>query len=109
MIPEVVERLKRAGVDLTPGLADDEFTRIEVTFGFSFSSEHRRFLASAVPIGDYWVDWRAATYDRLRSRVDWPVDGVIFDVHNNDFWPLSWGARPADETAAERTARARLK
>jgi hypothetical protein len=106
IVREAVERLQRAGVGLTPGLSDKEFARIEEMFAFSFSSEHRRLLA--VPVGDAWVDWRSATHERLRARVDWPVDSVIFDVHNDGFWPLSWGVRPGDSASAARIVRDRL-
>jgi hypothetical protein len=67
IVAEAVERLRSAGVRMTPGLTGDEQARIEETFGFSFGSEHRRFLAAAVPIGDVWVDWRKADDDRLRA------------------------------------------
>jgi hypothetical protein len=36
----------------------------------------------------------------LRGRLDWPVDGVLYDVEHNAFWPSSWGHRPEDLAAA---------
>lgn len=33
---------------------------------------------------------------------------MIFDVHNNGFWPSSWGDRPGDRDLAGRHARRRL-
>jgi MFS family permease len=48
---------------LTPGLTNDEVARIEKTFAFSLGSEHRLFLATAVPVGEAWVDWRTATHE----------------------------------------------
>jgi len=25
----------------------------------------------------------------------WPIEGVLFDVASNEFWPSSWGERPS--------------
>src|SRR5262249_34920963 len=109
LVTDAVERLRRAGVKLTRGLGDEEIARIEETFGFSFGSEHCAFLAAALPVGERWVDWRKATREEIQARLDWPVDGVIFDVRNNGFWPSSWGQRPTDLQSAEQQARERLR
>lgn len=53
-------------------------------------------------------DWRAESEEHLRGRLDWPVEGVIFDVQNNGFWPASWGDRPHEKGDREREARGHL-
>jgi hypothetical protein len=108
LVSESVERLRRAGVQMEPGLDGDEVAQIEEAFGFRFGSEHRAFLSTALPIGKSWMDWRNDTETSLKERLDWPVDSVIFDVHNNDFWSASWGDRPEDSARAEERARGRL-
>jgi hypothetical protein len=55
------------------------------------------------------VDWRAPSHEEIQARLDWPVDGVIFDVHNNGFWPSSWGERATEPISVERQARERLR
>ena len=30
----------------------------------------------------------------LRRHLEWPVDGLLFDVENNGFWIEDWGDRP---------------
>ncbi len=37
-----------------------------------------------------------------------PVEGVLFDVEQNDFWYDGWGPRPADPAQAAVTAKALL-
>jgi hypothetical protein len=54
------------------------------------------------------MDWRDAPRAVLQGRLDWPVEGVIFDVHKNGFWPSSWGDRPQESILAEGQARERL-
>ena len=108
LVSQAVERLRAAGVKLTRGLRDREITRIEESFGLTFGPEHRALLAAALPVGTPWVDWRKASRAEIQSRLDWPVDGAIFDVLNNGFWPASWGERPSDPIAAEGHAREHL-
>jgi hypothetical protein len=55
LVREAVERLRRSGVNLEPGLREAEIARIEETFGFGFGSEHREFLSAALPTGDSWI------------------------------------------------------
>jgi hypothetical protein len=104
-IAEVIRRLESAQVSLEPGLSAQELSAIEARFGISFNPAHRALLATALPSGEEWMDWRHGVVDVLRGRLDWPIDGIVFDVHQNGFWPRSWGPRPAAPADAERVAR----
>lgn len=80
---------------ILPGLSDDEFERIEGEFGFEFADDHRAFLGAGLPAGPgRWPDWRAGDSNALRGQLGWPVEGLLFDVENNDFWVEDWGDRP---------------
>ncbi len=105
LVTQAVARLRGAGVTLTRGLSDGELSKLETALGFTFGPEHRRLLAAVLPTGDSWVDWRHASSDDLRSRLDWPIEGVIVDVRGNAFWPVSWGERPDSPAMAEKLAR----
>jgi len=89
-----------------PGLTEAEFAAIEADFGFTFADDHRAFLAAGLPVGRRWVDWRDGDRDELRGRLAWPVEGVLFDVEQNDFWYEGWGPRPLDPVQAAVTAKA---
>ncbi|MFC4083368.1 hypothetical protein [Amycolatopsis samaneae] len=91
-----------------PGLSDAELDEVEERFGFRFAADHRTFLAAGVPIGDRWPDWRCGNPDQLRKRLDWPVDGVLYDVEHNAFWLPDWGMRPIDLSDALAVARRQL-
>ena len=93
---------------LSPGLTDAEAGAIEREFGFTFAADHRAFLAAGVPAGRGWPDWRGADRQRLRELLALPVDGVLFDVAENDFWYEGWGPRPASPEGAVAAARAYL-
>lgn len=109
LVARALESLQSAGVQLEPGLSETELSRIEDRFGFTFGPEHRDLLRLGLPSGDLsWPDWRNGSPEDLQERLDWPIDGLVFDVHNNGFWPASWGERPPDDMEKERHARARL-
>lgn len=109
LVEQALERLRLAGVRFEPGLSDAEVTRIQRDLGFIFGPEHRELLQAALPVGSpSWPDWRSDSADTLAARLDWPIDGVVFDVIHNAFWPSSWGDRPSDAKERERRSRLQL-
>lgn len=117
---EAARRLAQIGCcEIAPGLTDAEFERIETTYGFEFADDHRAFLAAGLPLSvplepvdgvSYawkrpWPDWRDPDSHAVRERLEWPVDGVLFDVAHNVVWDDAWGARPAGRDEAVETAR----
>ena len=90
---------------IEPGLAETELAGIESEFGFTFAPDHRDFLAAGLPTGSGWPDWRAPDRSTLRAALTAPVEGVLFDVAENDFWYEGWGPASGDRLA---TARAGL-
>ncbi len=108
LIAQAIRRLRASGVRLDRGLSDEEVSLVQDKFMFTFGPEHCEFLQAAVPVGESWPDWRNDPENNLRGRLDWPVDGVIFDVRQNGFWPVSWGDRPDGRDDRESEARAHL-
>lgn len=108
VIAQSVQRLGASGARLEPGLSDEEVSQIQSRLAFTFGPEHREFIQTVVPVGEWWPDWRNDAEENLRERLDWPVEGVLFDVHNNGFWPASWGDCPDGKDDREREARANL-
>lgn len=110
---DVVERavalLRRVHEPCAPGLTYPEISAVEERFGFEFSDEHRELLHRVLPLGDRWVDWRSDEPADVRHRLAWPVEGVLFDVRVNAFWPRSWGPRPAGDDEAVAVAAAHLE
>ena len=108
VVERAVEVLRRSRDQLTPGLTEEELRGVERRFGFRFAPEHRAFLRTVLPAGEGWPDWRSGDPEDLESWLRQPVDGVLFDVRVNAFWPASWGPRPFEEAAALAVARERL-
>jgi hypothetical protein len=103
------ELLRKAGVDLDVGLSREELDAVERRFEFRFLPEHREFLRLHLPVGSGWPDWRSGDPSQLEESLMWPLDSALFDVRNKEFWPLTWGTRPVDETEAVAVARRHLE
>lgn len=102
IIDAAVAALHEGGVALEPGLDQMEFRAIEERLSIQFSPDHRALLSRVLPIGDGFPNWRNGTYADLRRRLDWPFDGVRWDVEYNGFWPRSWGRYPLMKTSRSR-------
>jgi hypothetical protein len=98
----------RGYVELHSPLTQAEITRAQNAFGFEFADDHRAFLATGLPVGDGWPNWRHGTADQLQAALNSPVLGVLFDVEHNAFWDQRWGECPADARARLRLAQHRL-
>lgn len=106
---EAARRLAAApGVEIGLGLRPEEFAAIEARWGFRFADDHRAFLAGGLPIGQAWPDWRSRDALAVRDAMNWPVDGLLFDVEHNGYWHAEWSPRPADEGEAYAAAHAAL-
>lgn len=115
---QAVGLLAAAGVRLDPGLDASEMAAVQARYEICFGDDHRAFLSLAVPVntphphaGHGWVDWRHDDEANIRARLNYPLDGVIFDIFENDFWPSSWGPCPdtGGASAIGATARRHLE
>lgn len=106
-VGHAIDRLRAAGIEMSQGLSDQEVARVQNRFNFRFGPEHLDFIQSAVPVGDSWPEWRNGS-GKIQGLLAWPVEGTIFDVLNNDFWPVSWSERPDAQDEREHLARARM-
>ena len=88
-----------------PGLSQTELCAAEERVGVAFPPDLRHFLSIVEPWGEGFPDWRKLAAPTLARFLDGPLDGLLFDIEHNDFWPSRWGAAPAD--LADRLALAR--
>ncbi|MFI5639478.1 hypothetical protein ACIA8H_18960 [Streptomyces goshikiensis] len=97
------------GAEIGPGLREGELDEVEARFGFTFSADHRVFLAAGLPLGSRsWPNWRHGDPEDLASWLSQPVEGVLFDVQHAGFWHPAWSPRPAATSDALQIARSEL-
>lgn len=110
MSDEIKMKLSMAGVEFAPGLTEEELSALEVRFGFIFPRTVREFYRAGLPVGGRFPDWRddsAENLAKILRLLDAPLQGVLFDVEENEFWLDSWGEMPED--MADRLALCREK
>jgi hypothetical protein len=98
------------GYMLAPGLTNAEIDRAQSIYGFEFPADLRSFLMRALPIGGRFPDWRSPSSSSIIGQMDWPFEGIAFDIEQNAFWWEPWGPRPPvleDALAIARSAVAR--
>jgi hypothetical protein len=104
-IADYFKRLRSMEVSVQNGLSDDELASIEGRFGFKFPSDLRSVLKLGLPVSEKFPDWRSAPAEKIQERLNWPADGICFDVEHNKFWMEEWGAKPSQLAAAFAVAR----
>jgi len=107
-----IELLKSRHVVFEDGLSDLEIYQCEQRFEIRFPPDLRAFLQTLLPVGiesdwgrDAFPNWRSNDEARLLERLNWPFDGIAFDIENNSFWLDDWGPRPGGLQEALQVAR----
>jgi hypothetical protein len=91
----LLDELRERDIVVEDGLTEAETRDTEYRFGFHFPPDLRALLQTGLPVGDYFPDWRDGDEERLWNRLNWPLEGMQFDIENNVFWLAEWGPRPA--------------
>jgi hypothetical protein len=86
--------LRERGIVVEDGLTESETRDAEYRFGFHFPPDLRGLLQAGLPVGERFPDWRDGDEARLRGALDWPLEGMQFDIEHNAFWFEEWGPLP---------------
>ena len=90
------------------GLSDSELASAQTEAGVVFPPDLCELLSATLPSGPKFPDWRNRPRDAMDEwRADL-VDGIHFDVLNNNFWPSSWPARPDSPAESREVVEQRL-
>jgi hypothetical protein len=100
--------LEQAGVKFARGLSEAEAQQVESTYQFRFPPDLRAFLMHALPVSDGWPNWRDAPKREILRMLDWPLEGMLFDIESNSFWPEEWGTKPDSLHAAFAVAKSNV-
>jgi len=105
-IDKIIELFKRKNLRLESGLSGREIQDVETRFQFRFPPDLRSLLQMALPVSKKFYHWRKAlvdtkTAEQIQKMLDWPRDGILFDVEHNNFWVgrclpdvSAWGQKP---------------
>lgn len=93
----IIDTLKGKGVPFETGLTGQEVAEIEILYGICFPPDLKEFLQTALPISEGFVNWRDesdANIASIKDRLNWPLEGILFDIEVNSFWFREWGKKP---------------
>ncbi|KAJ0260443.1 Uncharacterized protein HA466_0066460 [Hirschfeldia incana] len=89
------------GLDVAPGLTNQEISAVESSVGFSFPVDLRSILQTGLPVGTRFPNWRSgSTRNSLLLIFNLPLLHISKIVVRNGFWVDSWGTRPGSDAEA---------
>jgi len=109
-IDKTIKTLTTKGVEFASGLTDKEVLDIEVTFNFKFPPDLKEFLQKGLPVSERFVNWRLGLkskkeFNKIQNRLNWPWEGMLFDIKHNTFWLKNWGIKPKNHDESFKIAR----
>jgi hypothetical protein len=85
----------------TKGYTQSELDTAQQKFGLVFPPDLVSLLRDRRPLdGHDWTDEVA-----IRRMLDWPFEGLLFDVEHNVLWWPEWGEKPASPDARKEVLR----
>ncbi len=94
---EIINKLKSKGILFESGLSEHEIENIESFYNIVIPPDLNEFLSIAHPVSNNFINWRDMNENNvniIRDRLNWPLEGMIFDIENNSFWYKQWGPKP---------------
>ncbi len=94
---KIINSLQIGGLIVDGGLDHEEIASIEDFYCIKFPPDLKELLSVALPISEGFCNWRDKNennVNKLRDRLNWPVEGLVFEVEYNNFWYPGWGKKP---------------
>lgn len=76
-----------------PGMTKDEIEEAEKIYKIKFPLEYKNFLKEFVFEECNWSDFSSKNIEHIKELINWPIEGIIFDIKNNGFWMEKLGAK----------------
>jgi hypothetical protein len=95
----IIQILTAKNIHFERGLSEDEVLEVEAKFDLKFPPDLKLFLQTGLPTSNSFVNWRlglrsAGKADKINELLNWPLEGMLFDLKSNNFWIDNWGPKP---------------
>jgi len=70
---------------------------LKTFYNISFNIDHKNYLMNYVLIGSSFYDWHdfsKTNVKRIKSMLNWPLEGILFDIEHNTYWPKEIEIKP---------------
>src|SRR5258708_28992278 len=114
-IENVVVALRNQGIVFDRGLTTNELRENENRYDLRFPPDLVEFLSLGLPVSQGFPNWRTGMITRTKDvipiaeQLEWPADGICFDIEHNNFWMEEWGPQLEDMQHAFQLAREKIK
>lgn len=95
-IEKIRETLIQNNIKLYEGLTDEEFETIENFYSIKFPISLRTLYKSFLPELINWRDFSQENVNTIKYYLNWPIEGILFDIENNGFWKKCFGPKTND-------------
>lgn len=103
---KLINDLKLKHIKFDEGLTDEEIVKIEKTYDNYFPKLLREMYQIASPVSKSFYNWRdfnESIINNIQNMLNWPLEGVLFDIEENVFWDSSWDEKPTELSANSNT------
>ena len=88
--------LENKGIEIYDGLSEEEFEKIENFYNIKFPKVLRILYKSFLPNFYNWRDFSENNVKNIKQSLYWPIEGILFDIENNNFWMDCFGEKTGD-------------
>lgn len=79
-------------------MTNAELKKAEQYYQITFPFELKTLLNAVLPVSPHFYNWNDYTTENqttIKQALNWPVEGILFDVEYNNLWLEDyWGAAP---------------
>ena len=95
-IEKIRHILENKGIEIYDGLSEEEFEKIENFYNIKFPKVLRILYKSFLPNLYNWRDFSENNVKNIKQSLYWPIEGILFDIENNNFWMDCFGEKTGD-------------
>lgn len=95
---KAMRSLKKSGIKIARGLTLAEIDKAEAFYKIKFHPDHQSLIQAGLftDIKGYnWRDFSEENIAKIREMLDWPLEGILFDIEHNGYWHDEAGQKPA--------------
>ncbi|WP_392551923.1 hypothetical protein RHO14_10660 [Orbus wheelerorum] len=97
-IEYVINILKNNNIRLKQGMTETQIKQAQHQYQIEFPLELKSLLMAVLPVSAPFYDWIDSSQTNktyIKNALNWPLEGMLFDVEHNGFWlSKQWGTEP---------------
>jgi hypothetical protein len=80
------------------GYTQSELNQIQSEWKLRFPPDLVELMREQRPLRSGGFDWLKTSPTKIERAINWPYEGFLFDVEENDLWWPEWGDKPASKS-----------